>query len=201
MRMEAAFDDAALRKWVSKLSREARVAFMLSIAERLAPNHAAFVRHHGWGDSTALHAALELGWRWLAGERVDAAAVRALIERCEAVTPDTEDFESEFVSAALDAAIVCRLVLEMVLEHDGAKLVEAASLARDSVDLHVQELESLDPGDPQLERKILEHPLMQQELRRQREDLELLERTGGSARAVAELAPRWRRPATSNLGR
>ncbi len=47
-------------------------------------------------------------------------------------------------------------------------------MVRDSVDMYVQELEDMDPADPELEEKILAHKLMQEELRRQREDLEFL---------------------------
>ncbi|HJK90575.1 MAG TPA: hypothetical protein RMH85_26305 [Polyangiaceae bacterium LLY-WYZ-15_(1-7)] len=41
----------------------------------------------------------------------------------------------------------------------------------DSVDLIVQEQEEMDPRDPKRELRILEHPLMQQELVRQQRDL------------------------------
>ncbi len=53
-------------------------------------------------------------------------------------------------------------------------IVEAVTLVHDSVDMYVQELEDMDPADPDLEENILGHELMQNELRRQREDLEFL---------------------------
>jgi len=41
-------------------------------------------------------------------------------------------------------------------------------------DMYVQEKENMAPADPDLETKILDHWLMQQELKRQRDDLEFL---------------------------
>ncbi len=178
-----------------------RLSFLLSCAERTAPSYAAFSEHHGWGDPGALAQALDLGWKALAGQEVGAEEVRSCLSRCEAATPDTEDFDSEYVSAGLDAAVCCTLVLDFLLEDDVQKVVEAASLARDTVDMHIQEVEAMDPDDPDLEDRILHHPLMQRELERQREDLDMLapaERTGDT---IAALARHWRRPATSNIDR
>jgi uncharacterized protein len=105
------------------------------------------------------------------------------------------------VAAGLDAAVCCAFVLELLRKDDSKKVIEGASLARDTVDMYVQELEFLHPQDPKLEEKILRHPLMQRELKRQREDFDLLEKVDLSGSTIEDLARRWRKPATSNIDR
>jgi len=58
-----------------------------------------------------------------------------------------------------------------LLDGDIAQVVSAPRFATDTVDLIVQEQQDMDSRDPLREQKILEHPLMQQELVRQRRDL------------------------------
>lgn len=199
--MKAPFNVDWLRTRVENLAPSGRLAFLLSCAERLFPNYVAFSRHHDWGESEVLRQALDLGWKRLAGERVTRGEIEDCLARCERVTPNTEDFDSEFVSAGLDAAICCTLVLELLVNDNPKKIVEAASLARDTVDMHVQELERLDANDPHLEEQIVAHPLMQRELERQRTDLDLLGAMDWTqADAVRELSRRWRSPAVSNIG-
>jgi uncharacterized protein len=88
--------------------------------------------------------------------------------------PNTEQFRSPYTSAALDAANAIAAVLYGLERPEEARPVEVASLARDTVDLFVQNLMSLDPNVTGFEEAILEHSLMQRELRRQREDLDAL---------------------------
>jgi uncharacterized protein len=199
--MEQPFNPADLRTKLDRLSPRGRIVFLLSCAERLAPNYSAFSTHHGWGDAGALQQALELGWRYLFGQKVDAGEVHRCLARCEAATPDTEDFDSEYVSSGLDAIVCCAFVLELLIEDNSQKVVEGASLARDTVDMHIQEAESLHPQDPALEEKIFRHPLMQRELQRQREDLEMLTQIDLAGDDIEELSRRWRDPPVSNIGR
>ena len=199
--MEQHFNPDDLRSKIDRLSHRGRIAFLLSCAERLTPNYAAFSKHHGWGDVDALQQALDLGWRYLSGQKVDADEVHCCLTRCETATPDTEDFESEYVSSGLDAAVCCVFVLELLLQDDLQKVVEGASLARDTVDMYIRELEPLDPQDPALEEKIFRHPLMQRELQRQRKDVELLTEIELTGDDIEDLSRRWRDPPVSNIGR
>lgn len=201
--MEQAFDGERMRSAVRNLTREGRLAFALSCAERLFPNYAAFSAEVGWGDPSMVRRALDLGWLHLAKANAEVAAegvrLRSLIDE---VTPDTEDFDVPSVSAALDAAAAAHVVL-CLLESDLVELVvRVASLCRDTVDIYVGELASEAEGqfahlDPGHEQQILKHPFMQAELRRQREDLDLL---ANSRWSPDDLAARWREPACSNIG-
>jgi uncharacterized protein len=197
--MATSFGATPIQPRLTRLPHRAKIAFLLSCAERLVPNYVVFWKHHGWGDLKSLRQALDLGWRCLGGQTIEPYIVMLCRARCEAATPDTEKFSSKYVSPALDAAVACTLVLDLLLDDDAQTILEGATVARDTVDMYVQEIESLDPSDPEREKKILRHPLMQRELRRQREDLELLERIELSHDAIETLARRWRSPPASNI--
>ena len=96
------------------------------------------------------------------------------VTQAESVEPDTEDFESVYVSSALDAAIAVGLLMRAFNDGQTSTVVEAASLARDSIEMYVQDLENMAQNDPNIETKILGHVLMQKELKRQREDIDFI---------------------------
>lgn len=198
--MEGPLSAQSLQAEVEGLPDKGRLAFLLSIAERLYPNYAAFSRSERWGDPSQLRHAMDLGWAALAGNQVNTSAIEGNLSRLESVTPDTERSRSPLVSAALDAAVCGALVLEFLLGGEAEKILEAASLARDTVDMYVQELTSLDAQDPLLEGKILRHPLMQRELGRQKSDLNLLRQLDWTQPdTAAALRTKWRAPAVSNI--
>lgn len=201
MTRDLGVDFEELREGLSVLPRRAQLAFLLSCTERLFPNYQAFVRRHRWGDPGALEQALELGWGAFEGNLVPEEELHLALQRCERASPNTEDFDSELVSPALDAAVSAALVLEFVVEADPDKVVEAASLARDTVDMYVQEVEPYSASDPGLEQQIANHTMMKRELARQKADMRLLSAVdwtnpGRSLEAVRG----WRRPKVSNIG-
>ena len=169
--MEPAFDNATTRAALSKLQVHQQVAFAAACCERMLPNYATFMREVGWGDPGPLRRALDGLWLACEGKIPSETELRDLLARCETCAPDSDDFESLYVAAAQDAVFAICAVLDFLLDDDLDRLVSAPQLATDSVDLVVQERENMDSADPQLERKILEHPLMQQELQRQKRDL------------------------------
>lgn len=193
------FDEDRLRQSVARLDPWKRVAFMALCCERMVPNYDRFTADSGFGDSLVLRRGIDAAWYWLESDRVpdDLKSVR---ERAEQQAPNTEDFSSPFTSAALDAANAVASVLDAVSEPEGADAVEVASLARDTVDLYVQEIENLGPNARGLEETIRRHPLMQAELGRQREDLAYLERWAGSrSDAVRQLRARCGAVAVGSL--
>jgi uncharacterized protein len=178
------FDEERVRQSLGRLDPWKRVAFMALCCERMVPNYDRFTADSGFGDSQVLRRGIDAAWSWLDSDRVpdDSKSVRAQVEQ---QAPNTEDFSSPFTSAALDAANAVASLLDAVAEPDGADPGEVASLARDTVDLYVQEIEKLDPNDRGIENAIRLHPLMQSELRRQRDELAYLERWTGSQRDAA----------------
>jgi uncharacterized protein YjaG (DUF416 family) len=178
------FDEDRLQQSFARLDPWKRVAFMALSCERMVPNYDRFSADSGFGDPKVLRRGIDAAWSWLESERVpdDLKSMRAQVEQ---QAPNTEAFSSPFTSAALDAANAVASLLEALDEPGGADPVEVASLARDTVDLYVQEIENLDPNDRGLEDAIRRHPLMQTELRRQRDDLNYLERWTSSQREAA----------------
>ena len=198
--MESAFDEEALLTRVKTLGPQQRLAYLLSVGERLKGNYVAFKKATKWGDVGALEAALGLGWTALAGTPATERALDAGVSRCESAQPDADDHDSNLVAAALDAASCCGLVLELLRENDPETVVDGASLARDTIDQYVQAKDDLDPSDAEFEERILGHALMQAELKRQREDVEALSALNLDATGLAGLEKRWRAPSKSNLG-
>ena len=122
-----------------------------------------------------------------------------LRRQCDAAAPDTEDFDSLIVSPALDASSAALSLLEYLNTSDLSRVGEVAALCCDSVDMYVQEIDGLNPGSKTLEADILKHPLMQRELKRQRDDLQRLGGLSLTREAIESVRAAWGRPEMSNL--
>lgn len=112
--------------------------------------------------------ALNEAWGWVAGSPVLPDRFRDLDAKCQAVIPDTEDFSTLLCSQALDAGVAVCETLQLAMGADLGHAVNAASVARDTVDMFIQERDQMDYADPEFEKKILEDPLMIGELSAQR---------------------------------
>ena len=168
--MEKEFSEAELYQNLSGMVFWKQLVFLLLVCQRLIPSFRALSRERGLAGEDLLLDLLRKAWdTLLAG--VTKADFSAEVTQAESVAPNTEDVESDFVSSALDAAIAVSLLMKVFNDGQTNTIVEAASLARDSIDMYVQELEQMDQNDPNIETKILSHDLMQKELERQREDI------------------------------
>jgi uncharacterized protein YjaG (DUF416 family) len=171
------FDADALQSTVATLDYRAQVAFALLCTERLYPNYLVFQQDVGWGSSATVRAALDYVWDWLLQAKLSADELEKLLDEVEHAEPDTENFDSLFVSPALDVATATGALLRLLWEPGVAGVVEVASYARDTVDMYIQEVEGMDPQDPHLEETIRLHPTMQRELQNQSDDLRFLSQT------------------------
>ena len=106
-------------------------------------------------------------------------------ERCESVAPDSEDFDSVYTNLDQDAAFAICCILGYLTDEAIEKIVQAAVYAID---------DKFDSADPDLESKILNHPLMQRELKRQHDDILYLknEKKGTTPTTVKTISHRWR---------
>lgn len=168
--MDFTFDEPELERQLSELTEDGLLAFGLLCCERMIPNYFMFSQKNGWGNPIILRKALDFGWDRLLGE-LPSTSSSNLKEQCEENAPDTEDFESSLVSPALDAAVSIATLLELLEDRSPKHALEIACLARDTVDMYIQELENLSPGGQDLEEQIRSHKLMQTELRNQHDDL------------------------------
>jgi uncharacterized protein len=176
------FDLGELTTKLIALPVKHRIVFVASCCERLLPNYRAFSLMENWGDVHILERSLDVVWQFLSGVEVKTGQIHKLKEQCEKVTPDTEDFSSLFTSAALDAASAVCETLTCCLNADAERVAGVGSLARDTIDMFIQVHDELDYSDQDFEAKILRHPLMIEELEKQRQDIESLS-------SVSELSP------------
>lgn len=165
------FDPHLITSVLSRLSRRHAVAFAGACCERLLPNYKAFSEAEAWGDWSLLRQALDEIWAYVAGGEVPQERIRELLERCDQVIPDTEDFGTIGVSQALDAGVSICEALELIQDGDVAHAVTAGSQARDTVDMFIQDRDDMDYKDPLFEEKILSDPLMVRELHHQKATL------------------------------
>lgn len=188
------FDELTLRTKTKRLSDWQCVAFMAYCCERMLPNYQSFFAQTSYGRINVLRTALDYIWTWVESDQLP-TDITGLTAACEQEAPDTSEFSSIYTSAALDVATAIAITLDALEKSLEEQLVDVASLARDSVDLYVQERANLDPNDPLLEEKILKSDLMQAELRAQRESILMLE----SLSETRDLAARHLREQWSNL--
>jgi uncharacterized protein len=171
---QMAFNSDTLLRQINDLDRKRRLLFGASCCERLLPNYVTFKNDTGWGNVAPLRSALDVIWSSVAGESHSNKDILDMISACEDVAPDSDNFTSLYVSFAQDACFSICGMLDFLSGSDSEKVVQAATYAVSSVDLFVQEIENMDSTDPNLEDKILHHPLMQQELEKQQADIKSL---------------------------
>lgn len=122
------------------------------------------------------------------------------MNECESVGPDSDDFESLYTSFAQDACFAVCSLLDYLLKRDAARIVQAVRYATDSVDHFVQEIENMAPNDPELEQKIVTHPLMQRELAQQEKELQMIEQASSlDHEFLKQLRSTWDNHGKSNL--
>ena len=196
--VELSFNPSALKSRLKKLDSKKQLAFGVLCCERMLPNYSVFQRDTGYGDTISVRKALNFLWTHLQQtSSLGALDIKMAIELCESVIPDSEDFTSLYVTSAQDVCFAVCSLLDFLLENDVNKILQTAVYATDSIDLYVQEIEGMDPNDPQLEQKILLHYLMQLELAKQKEDIEAIE----LAPAINHEFLMMRKVANSNNGK
>lgn len=172
--MKYNFDETKLHQQLTKLPYWKQQLFLLTICQRLLPSYNAFLTQESIEDKNVLPLMIEKVWVTLEGG-VTKMDFSDEVRVAEDIAPDTEEYDSILVSSALDAAIAISILMRTFTEVDTALIVEGVSLARDSVDMYVQELENMNSQDPKLELMIQDHKLMQLELQRQNDDFIFIE--------------------------
>ena len=148
----------------------------------MVPNFRRFAMESGFGDVPVLENALATAWTWLETEKVS-SELSELRMAVENQAPDKEDFKSVYTSAALDSVSAISSLLD-ALELNVADVSGVATLARDSIDLFVQDLMNLDPSESQFEEKIQQHEIMRNEMLMQQQQLKELQDLRGSRKEV-----------------
>jgi uncharacterized protein YjaG (DUF416 family) len=172
-----AFEEEKVREQLNGLPDAGRLAFSWGCCARLFPTYERFrFASSGWGNQAPLVEALDSIWDCVRGEGLSKRQVKGLTSACESVVPPSDRFTSHYSTLAQDVVHAVCSVLDYVDSGDLGRLVNAARYPMDVVDMHVQESEAMDPHDPELEKRILSHPLMKQEIWRRTRDLTELAR-------------------------
>jgi uncharacterized protein YjaG (DUF416 family) len=200
--MRLRFDPTQLRHELERLPPSHRTVFAADCCERLLPNYAAFARATRWGHPSILREGLNYVWTTLEKATIDRSEVERMIKRCEAVIPHTEDFASEYTSAAVDAGTATVETLMSLVDDSSQHVLDVATFCRDTVDMFIQERDHLDFNtDGDFEERIARDPLMIQELKRQAEILrQLLKRPVLSRFMLRRLRADTQNRGTSNIG-
>lgn len=189
--MEAEFDEEKLQQRLAKLVFWKQLVFLLIVCQRLIPSFSEFSKETGAVGESKLRGFLAKAWKSLLADDAKVDFSNEMNE-AESLAPDTEDSDSIYVSSALDAAVAVSLLMKSFSDNSTDTIVEAVTLIRDSVDMYVQELEDMDPNASDLEQNILNHELMQKELKRQRESLEFLETLGDDISvSIMQVKNKW----------
>lgn len=154
---------------IASLSPKKQLAFALLAFERMLPSLIAFSKDTGFDDSCYLRSK-DAAWTALQDGAVD----QALNEACMRSAPDTEEFSHPLTSYALNAALAMSDIVEFTLDGRSDHIAYVSTLARDSVDLYLSSLEPSVVSSSEKDKMIAAHPLMQQEQRREGEDVRFL---------------------------
>lgn len=167
------FDGNDLKQRLCGLPAPKQLAFMLLLCERMMPQLCEFAENTGF-DIGVYRECVELGWSSLLQTR-DLRRYEDLAKICIDKAPDTEDFQHELTSSALDAALSVADLMSFLFDGNVDHIVEAASWARDTAFMSVESTISIDDAALALQ-QVNGHPLVQRELRQQEQDASFIER-------------------------
>jgi uncharacterized protein YjaG (DUF416 family) len=169
------FDEAKLAQELNRLSVKLRVVFAASCAQRLLPAYRVYCAHSGRGDSPTLEGLLTRLWCDLEGRPMSANEIRGAIETCMHLIPREDDEPwVDGQAGAEDAASAVAYALRCRETHERQEAAWAARCAYEALDHFVINRENIDTNLAGAESRIVAHPLIQAELRRQRQDLDYL---------------------------
>jgi len=188
------FDDQDLKRRLVALSVVRQTAFGLITCERMFPALRSFGEDTGFDIST-YQRCLDVGWNSL--DHGDSNHFSERAKTCFDNAPDTERFSHPLTSAALNSALSIALLMGFLADRNTDHIVELARLAFDTAFLRAQE-----PGYGLRfatgSAGITAHPIVQQELRRQAEDLLFV--NGLPENAGLEIVPLTRARIRSTAG-
>lgn len=168
------YDKNLIIQKLGAMSESQIVTFAASCSERLLPNYKKFVDVEQWGDYSFFRSTLNSIWNFIEQQNISDENLKLLMKKCFEFVPDSEEFESIYASYAIDFGASIYNTLKYCLEKDIKNIISVADASINTVDLFVQEKHNLDPDDPDLEQKINNDQMMQQEIIKQLNDLDIL---------------------------
>jgi uncharacterized protein len=158
-------------KLVDELSWK-KTAFAINCIQRLLPYYAKFTKDTKFGDVQVLRNAVnDIKISLLMQEQQNFSLQAA---DCEKQLPDTEQFSSEYTTAALSVATACVVLLESLDDANVKIHSEVGQLALDAFESLSLSKFAGEVVSKDFERELEESPLVQSELQNQIDDLRIL---------------------------
>ena len=129
---------------LGELGRKELLVFGAACTERLLPNYTHFTQQLNWGNTVVLRQSLDLIWKHIE-DSADIINISELKQEIDANTPNTEDFESELASFALDATTAVYELLNYFESSQLQSIIDISTVSFDTVDMFIQIKENLDP--------------------------------------------------------
>lgn len=198
--MKRKFDEQKLIAQLVRLPVPLRIAFAASCAERQMRSYRLFKAQWLRAAPDAMQGALDDIWN-RPYEVDDAGAFEEYVEGLMALIPQEASMQnswSQEATNAQNAGMAVVYALRTMLRGEPQEAAWAARVAYEALDNFVINNEGIDPSTPGGQARVLMHPLIQAELRRQERDIQELLATSGQeitdaimslrARAKAEAA-------------
>jgi uncharacterized protein YjaG (DUF416 family) len=177
---------------LAALTEKSRIAFSAACAERLLPSYQEFCQSSS-RDDRVLPAILESIWNHLLGDELEAEQIRTTLTRCMALAPrqGNEPWRPEH-SRADDAVSAATHTLLTIECGEAKEATWASRRAYEAVCHHVMHRLGIEDRE-----QVLNHPVVQAELVRQRRDIDdLRQATQISNNLIIQLRDRARADAS-----
>ena len=158
---------------------EQRAALLAALTcEKICPNYSQFNRTAKWGNAEDLAKAVEFLYAAATTGKWSRKVAREVRIKVEESIPDIDNFmEYSSASYAFDASLAIDAALSFLATDDKQHVIDCVTHALNTVDMFVQELDDLDPNQPDLNQIIDNSQHLQRESQRQQGLLALLVKT------------------------
>jgi uncharacterized protein len=166
---------------LSRLPLDKQLAFSASCSERAIDLYKEFAEKSGWGDFSVIRGAMDMIWSHLLEAPVADDRLQTTLVDIENNSPHSDDFDLNEVVLAQDALVCIYTTLRWCLEKkdSSATIVEfsfeSLRAARYLVTTNGYWDFGSDPRAEEVDKVIIQEPVIQKEARLQKEDLALLQ--------------------------
>jgi uncharacterized protein YjaG (DUF416 family) len=167
------FDENRIKGSLTKLPIKLRILFAVTCAERLFPAYERFSAKTGGGNVDLLRRILDKLWMGLLGvQEYSDQIIAADLQHCMLLVPKESDGEWFNEQVWAEDAVAClAYCLRTRLSGDTQEAAWAARRVYEAADYYVLHASGNNYKLPDDESRVIEHPLVQAELRRQERDI------------------------------
>ncbi len=126
---------------INRLSQEKLVGFAIIICNRLLPDYIDFWDHNNWGDPVKLKEGIAFCEENNNTLNPDPGIIKKMCDDIIEVMPDTEDFEGENCSYALNAAVAICETLNYLVDKDLSHIIGVSRQMTDTIYFKISEKE------------------------------------------------------------